>query len=109
VRILSRVFFSIAAALGLISLGVEWRTRQIQSRRMFPQSPSPVGIMTGLGACAMAILGKVMEEVEVGGGPIVQRTQSFRPRRAKSLRSDYDLSDQQFETATNRRALAGVR
>jgi len=72
VRLFARICFSIAAALGLLSLGVEWRTRQARAKRLrfMPTRPSYLSLVVGLWAGVLAIVGKAAEEVilDVGQG-----------------------------------------
>src|SRR5262245_22478663 len=106
-RLLGRICYGMAAALGLLSLGVEWQTRQKQSRGLFPQHPSHTGLLVALWAGLVALMGKVIEDtghaqpITAGTsrttGPAGTSFGSYlsQPlqKRAKSLRSDYDLGD----------------
>ncbi|HEX6123132.1 MAG TPA: hypothetical protein VFY89_08225 [Ktedonobacterales bacterium] len=112
-RIVGRIFYGIAATLGLISIGTEIRDRQNQARNkgMFAKHPTHTGLFMGLWALALAVVGKVFEDYERQQPTTTARPTSrgFMPRRAKTLRSDYDLSDQYTEQVINRRPLAAVR
>jgi hypothetical protein len=113
VRIVGRIFYGLAAALGLISLGTELRDRQIQaqSRGLFAKHPPHTGLFVGLWACVFALVGKVFEDYE-REQPTVTTAGTSRvlaPRHAKTLRSDYDLSDQTYEQAINRKPVTAAR
>ena len=123
-RLAGRICYGIAAALGLISLGMEWQNRRqvAQSRGLFPQPQSHAGMLVAIWAGMAAITGKVIEDtVErqpfVAGAPERQARASlgsfgaFMPRqaqRATTLRSDFDLGDQYVEPRLNSQPYATV-
>jgi hypothetical protein len=113
VRIVGRIFYGIAATLGVISIGTEIRDRQNQSRNkgLFAKHPSHTGLFVGLWAMVLALVGKVFEDYEREQPATAARptSRSFMPKRTKTLRSDYDLSDQYMEQLTNRRPLVAAR
>jgi hypothetical protein len=123
VRLFARICYSIAAALGLLSLGVEWRTRQARAKRLsfLPTHPSYISLVVGLWAGVLTIVGKAAEEVghEVGerrpltitakSESAAARFNAYRtPKQAQTLRSDYDLSDQYVEHPSDRHSLVGA-
>lgn len=112
-RIVGRIFYGIAATLGLISIGTEIRDRQnvAKNKGMFTKAPTHTGLFMGLWALGLAVVGKVFEDYEREQPTTTTRatTRAFMPRRAKTLRSDYDLSDQYTEQLINRRPLAAAR
>src|SRR5215831_10910234 len=63
-RQVGRICYGIAAALGLLSLGVEWQDRQKRgrARSLFPQPLSHTGMLVALWAGMVALMGKVMED-----------------------------------------------
>jgi hypothetical protein len=126
-RLVGRICYGIAAALGLLSLGVEWQERQRlqkqgQARRLFPQPPSHTSTLVALWAGMVALMGKVLEDtgerqpmtVEAPGSR--GRTSfgaygTYIPKplqRAKTLRSDFDLGDQYVESRADGRPFATV-
>jgi hypothetical protein len=113
VRIVGRIFYGIAATLGLISIGTEIRDRQNQARNKgpFARHPSHTGLFMALWAGMLALVGKVFEDYDREQPATSARptSRSFMPRRAKTLRSDYDLSDQYMEQLTNRKPLVAAR
>jgi hypothetical protein len=119
-RLVGRICYGIAATLGLLSLGVEWRNRQQRSRGFFPKPQSHTGLLVAMWAGIVALMGKVMEDAGqrmpamVGTTGITgTRFGAYVPKtsqkRAKTLRSEYDLSDQYAESAANARPLATAR
>lgn len=112
-RIVGRIFYGIAATLGLISIGTEIRDRQNQTRNKgpFAKHPSHTGLFIALWASVLALVGKVFEDYEREQPTTTARptSRTFMPRRAKTLRSDYDLSDQYMEQLTNRKPLVAAR
>ena len=112
-RNVERTFYALAGMLGVLSLGVEWRARQDRARSLLPRSPSNAGLLVGLWACAAALAGKVIEDR--GRQPTTAGTAAgtFMPalgqKHARTLRSEYDLSDQYIEHPPTRRSLAGIR
>jgi hypothetical protein len=113
VRIVGRIFYGIAATLGVVSVGTEIRDRQIQarSRGLFAKHPSHTGLFVGLWACVFALVGKVFEDYEREQPTTMTgaTSRTFAPRRAKTLRSDYDLGDQYIEQTINRKPLVTSR
>jgi len=123
-RLVGRVLYGMAAAMGLLSLGAEWqaRQRQGQARRLFapPHPPSHTGMFVALWAGIVALLGKVLEDAgerqrisaKATGSRRSTGFGSYRPylpqplQRAKtSLRSDFDLGDQYVEPRSNAQPL----
>jgi hypothetical protein len=120
-RQVGRIFYGIAATLGLLSLGVEWQERRKQgkARSLFPQPVSHTGMLVALWAGMVALMGKVMEDAgqrqpitagtsgpqgSTGFGPY--RTYLPKPlQRTKSLRSDFDLGDQYVDPRSNAQPL----
>jgi hypothetical protein len=109
-RVIGRIFYGIAAALGLLSLGVEWRTPQQQARRVFPRPQLHTGLLVAMWAGMLALVGKVMEDagqraLTTAGTRTMRiagtRFGAYQRKRAKTLRSDYDLGDQYMELAAN--------
>lgn len=105
-RIVGRIFYGIAAALGLLSIGTEVRDRQLQAKQRgpFARHPAHTGLFVGLWASVFALVGKVFEDY-AREHPATTTGATSRPnmrRHAQTLRSDYDLSDQYAEQATNR-------
>ena len=125
-RQVGRICYGIAAALGLLSLGVEWQNRQKrgQARSLFPQPPSHTGMLVALWAGMVALMGKVMEDAgqrqpitEGMTGPQVRSTgfgpyRTYLPKllqkRVQTLHSDFDLGDQYVESKSNSRPLAAT-
>jgi len=116
-RLVGRICYGIAAALGALSLGVEWRTRQQRTRGLFPKPQSHTGLLVALWAGMVALMGKVLEDAgqrqPITAGMRGTRLGAYTPkppqRRAQTLRSDYDLGDQYVESAANARPLATAR
>jgi hypothetical protein len=125
-RQVGRICYGIAAALGLLSLGMEWQNRQkrAQARSLFPQPPSHTGMLVALWAAMVALMGKVMEDAgqrqlitaEITGSQV--RSTGFGPyrtylpkllqKRAQTLHSDFDLGDQYDESKSNARPLSAT-
>jgi hypothetical protein len=125
-RRVGRIGYGIAAALALLSLGVEWQSRQKQrqARSLFPQPPSHTGMLVALWAALVALMGKVMEDADqrlpITAGTTrpqvhsgIGRYRSYLPkplqRRANTLRSDFDLGDQYVELRADGRPLVTAR
>lgn len=123
-RLAGRICYGIAAALGLISLGMEWQSRQkvAQTRGLFPQPQSHTGLLVAIWAGMAAITGKVIEDTSerqprMAGAPGRQARASlasysaYLPKpaqRTTTLRSDFDLGDQYAEPQMNTRQYATV-
>jgi len=127
-RQVGRICYGIAAALGLLSLGVEWQDRQKRrrARNLFPQPPLHTGMLVALWAGMVALMGKVMEDAgqrqptTVGMTGSQVRSAGFDPyrtylpkllqKRAQTLHSDFDLGDQYVESRStaNARPLAAT-
>jgi hypothetical protein len=126
-RLTGRIFYGVAAALGLISLGMEWQNRQRvrQTRGMFSQFQAPqhnTGMLLALWAAIVGITGKVIEDTSerepmtagIPGRQFGASLGSYReylpkpPQRTKTLRSDFDLGDQYVEPRANSQAFATV-
>src|SRR5215813_8316902 len=99
--------------LGILSLGVEWRARQDRARSLLPKAPSNAGLLVGLWACGAALAGKVIDDRSrqpaTTGTPLSNFVPTLRQKRARTLRSEYDLGDQYIEHLPTRRQLAGIR
>jgi len=119
-RFIGRICYGIAAALGVLSLGVEWQTRQKQVRGLFVQHPSHTGLLVALWAGLVALMGKVIEDTGRPQPLVAGTTEAvgtrigtdlFPPlqKRAKTLRSDYDLGDQFVDAKSNMRPLVTAR
>jgi hypothetical protein len=113
VRNIEKILYALAGMLGVLSLGVEWRARQSRRQSLLPKPPSNAGLLVGLWACAAALTGKVIEDrgrqAATTGTPPGTFVPTLGQKRARTLRSEYDLSDQYLEHLTNRRQPAGIR
>ena len=125
-RQVGRICYGIAAALGLLSLGMEWQNRQKrgQARSLFPQPPSHTGMLVALWAGMVALMGKVMEDAgqrqpitegmtgsqvhSTGFGPYRTYLPKLLQKRVQTLHSDFDLGDQYVESKSNSRPLAAT-
>jgi len=119
-RLVGRICYGLAATLGALSLGVEWRTRRQRARGLFPKPQSHTGLLVALWASIVALMGKVLEDAGqrqpmtagmrgMSGIRLGAYTPKPPQRRAQTLRSDYDLGDQYVEPAANARPLATAR
>jgi hypothetical protein len=125
-RQVGRICYGIAAALGLLSLGVEWQDRQKrgQARRLFPHPPSHTGMLLALWAGMVALMGKVMEDAgqrqpmsvgmtgaqgrSMGIGPYTAYVPKLFHKQTQTLHSDFDLGDHYVDSRSNARPLAAT-
>jgi hypothetical protein len=113
VRNVEKILYALAGMFGVLSLGVEWRARQSRRQSLLPKPPSNAGLLIGLWGCAAAITGKVIEDrgrqsSQLGAPPSTVMP-TLGQKRARTLRSEYDLGDQYLEHLPNRRQPAGIR
>lgn len=112
-RNVAKVIYTLAGMLGVLSLGVEWRARQNRARSLLPKPRSNAGLLVGLWACAAVLAGKVIEDrggqSSLTGTPLSNFVPTLGQKRARTLRSEYDLGDQYIEHLPTRRQVAGIR
>ena len=112
-RNVEKIFYTLAGMLGVLSLGVEWRARQDRARSLLPKPHSNTGLLVGLWACAAALAGKVIEDrgrySATTGTPVSNFVPTLGQKRARTLRSEYDLGDRYIEHLPMRRQMAGIR
>jgi hypothetical protein len=113
-KIIGRVFYGMAAALGVISLGVEIQAeRQRRSRNVFARPPTQLGIFLGMRSLGLALIGKIIEDAGREPSAIAPTTAfgigKSQMAQPQTLRSSFDRGDLLAESAPDRRSAMSAR
>jgi hypothetical protein len=111
-KIIGRICYGVAAALGIASIGVEIQAeQQRRTRGLFARPPTQMGMFLSVRALGLALIGKILEDLGRERAAVTPITSFGKSpmTQPQSLRSAFDRGDLYVEAAPDRRQTMSVR